>query len=131
MKDPRFYLAHVLDCLNRIEKYTKNGREAFFAEKMIQDAVIRNLEVIGEAAKRVAIEFRKEHPEIPWRGMTALRDVLIHDYAGVDLNQVWQVVERELKPLKTAVKKFLPPIKQLELEISGKPVKNQKKPKKA
>ena len=93
MKDPRFYLAHVLDCLNRIEKYTKGGRKAFFAEKMIQDAVIRNLEVIGEAAKRVSEEFRQEHPEIPWRGMTAMRDVLIHDYAGVDLNQVWKVVE--------------------------------------
>lgn len=101
MKDPRVYLAHMLECIERVELYTRDGHEAFLASPMAQDAVIRNLEVIGEAAKRVSDNFRLSHPEIPWRGMAGLRNVLIHDYEGVDANQVWRVVEGELPPRRS------------------------------
>jgi uncharacterized protein with HEPN domain len=67
-KDPRVYLAHILECIDRIERYTRGGREAFFREALIQDAVIRNMEIIGEAAKRVDDDYRMAHPQIPWRG---------------------------------------------------------------
>ena len=80
MKDPRVYLAHILECMDRISGYTARGRDTFFTERLIQDAVIRNFEVIGEAAKRIPEEYRAGHPQIPWRGLAAFRDVLIHQY---------------------------------------------------
>lgn len=118
-KDQRVYLAQILERIIRIENYTKSGEKAFLADYMAQDAVIRNFEVIGEAAGRIGEEYRTAHPEFPWRGMTALRNVLIHDYEGVDLQKVWQVVEKELSPLKAAIEKILPPLDQLEREIAG------------
>lgn len=130
MKDPRVYLAHILECAERIENFVKGGRQAFFKDRMMQDAVIRNLEVMGEAAKRVGETYRKAHPNIPWRNMAALRDILIHQHEGVDLEKVWQVVERELPPLKLALSSFLPPLSQLEAELAGElpsQVKEKKK----
>ena len=129
-KDPRVYLAHILECIDRVQKFTKAGKDAFLQDPMIQDAVIRNFEVIGEAAKRVTDEYRKAYPEIPWRSMGAFRDVLIHNYEGVDLNRVWQVIERELPALKKAIAAFLPPLEELEKELAGEtPVKNKKEQK--
>lgn len=119
MKDPRVYLAHILECVEYIGQYTRDGREAFLANRMMQDAVIRNLEVIGEAAKRVGDDFKSAHPGIPWRSMAGLRDVLIHDYEGVDQKQVWQVVEKELPALRAALKTLLPPLDRLEAEVAG------------
>ncbi len=118
MKDPRVYLAQILERIERILKYTSEGKESFFKDALIQDAVIRNLEVIGEASRRIGEEYRSAHPEIPWRGMIALRNVLIHNYEGVDVNQVWQVVEQELPGLKKALEAFLPPLDMLEEEIN-------------
>lgn len=74
---------------------------------MVQDAVIRNLEVIGEAVKNLSSDLRRRHPAIPWRGITALRNVLIHEYFGVDLEIVWRVVSRRLPTLKRSVLKLL------------------------
>lgn len=119
MKDPRVYLAQVLECTDRIAAYTSAGREAFFAERLIQDAVIRNFEVIGEAVKRVPEEYRQANPKIPWRSLAAFRDVLIHQYEGVSIDQVWRVVETELPGLKAAIAAILPPLDQLEREIAG------------
>ncbi|MBI1955654.1 MAG: DUF86 domain-containing protein [Acidobacteria bacterium] len=119
MKDPRVYLAHILECIGRIESYVAKGKDSFFAEPLIQDAVIRNFEVIGEAAKRVPDSYRQVNPSIPWRSLAALRDVLIHQYEGVSLPEVWQVIENELPGLKTAIASLLPPLDQLEREIGG------------
>ena len=119
MKDPRVYLAQILECAERITSYTREGRERFLADRLIQDAVIRNFEVIGEAAKRLPEEYRRDHPEIPWRNLAAFRDVLIHQYEGVSIPEVWRVVETELPGLKAAIAAMLPPLDQLEREISG------------
>jgi uncharacterized protein with HEPN domain len=70
-KDMRVYLAHILECIEKIERFTRGGKEEFLQEALIQDAVIRNLEVIGEASKRVDNSYRTSHPQIPWRKMTA------------------------------------------------------------
>lgn len=118
MKDPRVYLAHILETLEKVEQFTKRGREVFLADELVHFAVVRCFEVIGEAAKRVPEEFRHRHSEIPWRSMAAFRDVLIHQYEGVDLERVWQVVENEAPRVRMAVQKLLPPLEELERELA-------------
>lgn len=100
MKDAAVCLQHVRDAIARIEAYTVGRRRAFLADTMVQDAVIRNLEVIGEAVRNLPLDLRRQHPKIPWQSITALRNVLIHEYFGVDLEIVWRVVERRLPALK-------------------------------
>ena len=107
MKDPAVYLRHIRDAIARIGKYTAQGRKAFFEDSMVQDAVIRNLEVIGEAVRGLPPELKHRHPEIPWRSITALRNVLIHEYFGVDLEIVWRVVQRRIPTLKRHVEAML------------------------
>ncbi len=119
MKDPRVYLAHILECIEHIESYTSSGQSEFMSSRLIQDAVARNFQMIGESAKRLTSDFRVAHPEIPWRQMAAFRDVLTHDYLSVDLNQVWRVIETELPPVKAALINILPPLDQLEAELAG------------
>ena len=118
-KDPRVYLVQILERVDRILGYTVKGSEAFFNETLIQDGVIRNLEVIGEAAKRIPNEFRELHPQVPWRSLAALRDVLIHQYEGVSLPEVWNVVEVELPILKAALVALVPPSDELERYLAG------------
>lgn len=107
MKDAAIYLCHIRDAIARIEKYTAQGRNAFFNDTMVQDGVIRNLEVIGEAVKNLPPELKRRHPEIPWRSITALRNVLIHEYFGVDIEIVWRVVQRRIPTLKGYVEAML------------------------
>lgn len=90
------YLLHMRDAIDRVLDYAEPGRDAFMAEPMRQDAIIRNLETAGEAAKQVPGDVRDRAPEIPWRQMAGTRDKLAHDYFGVDLELVWDVVAREL-----------------------------------
>ena len=100
MKDDKVYLHSILESIVKIETYTNSGKEEFMTSGIIQDAVIRNLEIIGEAAKRVSQGLKEQTAEIPWRQMAGLRDVLIHDYMGISLNIVWNVVQNELPQLK-------------------------------
>jgi uncharacterized protein with HEPN domain len=117
-KDPRVYLAHILECPEKIERYTKCGQREFLNNTMSQDAVIRNFEIIGEAAKRAPAAYRKEHPEIPWRLMAGFRDVLIHAYEGVDLDRVWDIAQKDLPKVKAAIGKILPPLAELEKQLA-------------
>ncbi|EHL04711.1 putative toxin-antitoxin system, antitoxin component [Desulfitobacterium hafniense DP7] len=100
MKDDKVYLHSILESIVKIETYTNSGKEEFMTSGIIRDAVIRNLEIIGEAAKRVSQGLKEQTAEIPWRQMAGLRDVLIHDYMGISLNIVWNVVQNELPQLK-------------------------------
>lgn len=107
-KDPLIFLGHILQCIEQIEEYTQNIDEAtFFASGLVQDAVERRLEIVGEAAKNVPQDFKDVHPEIPWAQMAAMRNLLIHEYFGVNPKVVWQVVTQDITPLKTAVEKLL------------------------
>lgn len=119
IKDPRVNLVHILECIEKIERFTVGGRERFFADDLIQDAVLRNFEIIGEAAKRIDAAYRSAHPEIPWRALAGLRDVLIHQYETVDLERVWAIVERDPVGLKQAIGALLPPLEELERELAG------------
>lgn len=107
MTDDRIYVAEIAERIERIFLYTTEGQEAFFESLLIQDAVIRNFEVIGEATKQLSMELRQQYPEIPWRRIAGFRDVLIHDYMGIDLDEVWDVVERNLPDLKGKVEVIL------------------------
>ena len=107
MKDDRLYLIHILECVQKIQDYTTAGEAFFKADSKTQDAVIRNFEIIGEAAKRVSPEGRDRSPDIPWQHIAGFRDVLIHQYEGVDIDQVWRVVEQELATLRGAIERLL------------------------
>ena len=107
MKDDKLYLAHIRDAIRKICFYTAGGREEFMQNPMAQNAVVRNFEIIGEAAKRLSDHARKQRPEIPWRAISEFRNVLIHDYMGVDLIEVWKVIERDLPALSRAVEDLL------------------------
>jgi uncharacterized protein with HEPN domain/predicted nucleotidyltransferase len=95
-KDPRVYVARILECIQKIERFTADGRERFFWDAMVKDAVLRNVEVIGEAAKRLDDAYWAAHPEVPWRAMRGLHDMLSHQYERVDLKKVWAIVEKGL-----------------------------------
>jgi uncharacterized protein with HEPN domain len=107
MSKDRLYLESISDCLERINEYTEAGEEAFLASRLIQDGVIRNLELIGEATKNLSAELRAANQEIPWRQIAGMRDVLIHDYLKVNLARVWRTVVSDLPPLQAAVNRLL------------------------
>jgi uncharacterized protein with HEPN domain len=107
MKDCLPYIKHILDAISLCGDYTAPGREQFFKEKMRQDAVIRQLEIIGEAAKHVPEETRNRFPGVPWKRMAGFRDILVHDYMGVDINVVWNVAAEILPELKDPIAQVL------------------------
>ncbi len=94
------FLSHIMEAVQRITAYTERMRPVdFFKDIKTQDAVVRNLEIIGEATKNLSDEIRKGHPEIPWKNLAGMRDRLIHQYFGVNLDIVWDVAKEELPQL--------------------------------
>jgi uncharacterized protein with HEPN domain len=103
----RAYLLHTLDAIDAAIEYIQDGHDAFFADRKTQDAVIRNIEVLGQAVKGLSAETRAQDESIPWRQIAGMRDKLIHEYFGVDLTLVWDVVERELPTLRPRIAALL------------------------
>ncbi len=103
MSGDAVYLRHMLDAIAKIESYIAVGRETFMAESHWHDAVIRQLEIIGEATKGLSETLRQQYREVPWRRIAGLRDVLIHNYMGVDLPSVWLITQRDLPEFKKRI----------------------------
>lgn len=102
-KDLSVYLLHMRDALDSIASYTRGGKKTFLAEPMIQDAVIYKLAVIGEAVKRLPVSFRDRHPDIPWKRIAGMRDVVIHEYDQTELPRIWNVVYRDAPKLRRTI----------------------------
>jgi len=101
------YLEHILEAIAAIKRYTAGGRAAFFADDMVQSAVVRQLEIIGEAAKNLSAELTSRETAVPWKQAARTRDLLIHGYFRIDLDIVWNIVEHELIPLRDNVLRIL------------------------
>lgn len=107
MKDDRLYLSHILEAVERILNYTTSGERAFRSDIKTQDAVIRNLQVLGEAVKNVSMETRTAHAEVPWKDIAGMRDRVVHAYFGVSLDIVWDIVANHLPALRQSVGEVL------------------------
>ena len=107
MRDSRARLMDMLEAIERIERYAARGRRAFEDDELIQIWVIHHLQIIGEAAARLDRDFHAAHPDIPWAEMVAMRNILVHDYFGIDLEEIWSVIERDLPGLKAALRALL------------------------
>lgn len=102
------YLKHIFDCINDIETFVEGYNEnTFINDKKTFNASIRMFEVIGEATKRISADFKTQHNHIDWKRIAGLRDVLIHDYEGVDLDAVWQIIKINLPQLKKEIENLL------------------------
>jgi uncharacterized protein with HEPN domain len=103
VKDDRVYLNHIRECMDRIAQYTATGRAAFDNDTLIQDAVLRNLHTMAESTQRLSAPLKARHPEVEWAAIAGFRNVLVHDYLGINLNRVWEIVENDLPDLKPHV----------------------------
>ncbi len=107
-KDSNVFLLHILESIELIEKYIKDkNKEDFNKSVQLQDSVIRRIEIIGEATKALPQDIKKQYPDVPWKQISGMRDILIHKYSGVDLDLTWQTIIKDIPELKKKVKRIL------------------------
>ena len=105
MKDDRVFIHHILESIELINEYVKDvNMKEFLLSTQTQDSVIRRLEIIGEATKKISMSFRERYPDIPWKLMAGMRDILIHEYFGVDSVLVWNTIKNDLPMLEETLK---------------------------
>ncbi|GBE54558.1 hypothetical protein BMS3Bbin15_00715 [archaeon BMS3Bbin15] len=108
MKRNSVYLQHIIDAIQAIEKFIKDiSRDQFLEDDMVKSAVIRKIEIIGEAVKNISEEMKRNYPEIPWKNIAGMRDKLIHGYFGVDEERVWEVTQKDLPLLKEQISEII------------------------
>lgn len=118
-KNPEIFLKHILESIAKIEQYIKGKTEReFLNDYEQQDAIIRRIEIIGEATKNLPLEFKKKHSSIEWREITGMRDKLIHEYFGVNLDMVWEVIRKDIPKLKKQISKLLEEFKDKKYDNS-------------
>ena len=94
------YLNHMLECINRVFEYSEGGEATFKRSRLIQDAVVRNLQIMAESSQRLSDAAKALAPDVPWRAISGFRNIIVHDYLGVDIDVVWQVVANDLPSLR-------------------------------
>jgi uncharacterized protein with HEPN domain len=108
IRDDAVYLHHILDAINRIEEYVASlNHEGFMRSNLVQDGVIRQFEIIGEATKNLSPVLKERYPDIPWKDIADMRDKLIHQYFGVDISAVWETVVQDLPDFKIQIGRIL------------------------
>jgi len=107
VKDDKLFLIHISESIARIEQYLPSRQDEFMDSSLIQDAVIRNLQVMAESTQRLSDSLKEQHPQVPWRKIAGFRNVLVHDYLGIDLDRIWEIVHKDLPQLKASVEKIL------------------------
>ncbi len=107
-KSVDLYLRDIIEMINRVERSTEDlTREEFYDDLDSQDMTIRRIEIIGEAIKQMPQDFKDEHPKVPWKKITATRNILIHGYTEISIKRIWDIVQKDLQPLKKHILKFL------------------------
>ena len=112
MRDDEVHLRHVLDSPGAIQAYIVGGRDGFFGDRKTQKATIRELQELAESCQRLSAQLKDRHPEIPWKDIAGFRNVLVHDYLGLNLSRVWNIITSDLPPLRTAVRAMLAGIEE-------------------
>jgi len=103
-KDIKIFLEHILESIDLIEKYIEDKiKEDFLTSQQLQDAVIKRIEIIGEAVKNIPNDIREKYNNIPWKDIIGMRDILIHQYFGVDLDLTWKVIKEDIHDLKKQI----------------------------
>jgi uncharacterized protein with HEPN domain len=100
VKDDRLYVDHILECIMDVAEFTREGKYAFFSDKKTQQAVLRTLQTLAESTQRLSRSLKSGHAEVNWVAIAGFRNIVVHDYLGVDLDQVWQIAEKDLPELK-------------------------------
>jgi len=107
-RDYRAYFRDILEAIRKIKRYTENiNFEEFADNELIQDGVVRNLEIIGEAVKNIPEDVKRDNPDVEWRKIAELRDILIHAYFGIDVEVVWDIVKNKVPKLKEKIENIL------------------------
>jgi uncharacterized protein with HEPN domain len=107
MRNDKAYLEDILEAINRIQKYTSQGRPAFDSDELIQNWVVHHIQIIGEATGKLSDGIKAQHPEVPWTIIKAMRNVLVHFYFGVNLEKVWKATVDDLPVLKGQMEAIL------------------------
>ncbi len=107
MKDEKLYVIHIWESIERVQEYVKDGEKSFRDSTLTQDAVLQNLHTIADSTQRLSDALKNRRPEVDWRGIAGFRNVLVHDYLGIDLDRVWRVVEKDIPVLKEKIQRIL------------------------
>ena len=111
MKDDKLYLIHIQECLDRIERYIEIGKEGYFSDTKTQDAILRNLQTLAESTRRLSEPLKKKYPGIDWRAIAAFRNVAVHDYLGIDAEQIWDIIQNDIPSLLQGIRTILNDLK--------------------
>ena len=106
-RDFKLFVYDILTCIDSIEEYlNKVSKRELFGNQLLQDAVVRRLEIIGEAAKNIPLRIKNQNKQIPWKKIIGLRNIITHEYFGVNLERVWNITKDDLPELKKQIKKI-------------------------